>query len=61
MSELLMLKFVINFSDELVIEQGQENARFRRFCKQENFVNIQPCDANKLIIFPNIKQRRNSD
>jgi len=56
-----MLKFVINFSDELVIEQGQENARFRRFCKQENFVNIQPCDANKLIIFPNIKQRRNSD
>lgn len=51
MCDLLILKYLPNISDKLVVEQWSENAYFQYFCGMQEFVPNFPCNASKLVHF----------
>ena len=48
---LLILKHLLNISDESVVDQWAENAYYQYFCGQQNFIPAVPCEASELVHF----------
>ena len=53
MCGLLILKYLRNVSDEMVVSQWSENAYYQYFCGGLEFMPKQPCDASELVHFRN--------
>ena len=53
MCGLLILKYLRNVSDEMVVFQWSENAYYQYFCGGLEFMPKQPCDASELVHFRN--------
>ena len=53
MCGLLILKYLRNVSDEMVVFQWSENAYYQYFCGRLEFMPKQPCDAFELVHFRN--------
>ena len=48
---LLILKHLRNQSDEVVVEQWQENLYYQCFCGEKVFTTKPPCEASELVHF----------
>ena len=51
MAGLLMLKFLENLSDELIVLQWKRNPYYQYFCGEKTFQNSVPCHATELVKF----------